>query len=79
MCGTAQFLARLQNRLPGIGQGAIVALLNLERQLRQWLGAQQANQKYGDQQDAEKSSDVENSTQPLPAFTLRIVEDLFVH
>ena len=60
-------------------QGSIVPLLLVERQLRQWLHAHQADDEDGCQDEAEERKNVLHQAQAFPALALGIEEDLFGH
>ncbi len=72
-------LAGFQRGLSGGGEGAVVAGLGAKTQLGQGLNAQEAHDEDEAEEKAEEGKDIEDAAQALPAFSLGIVEDRFVH
>ncbi len=62
-----------------IGEGAVVALLLGEKKLGQRLHANEADDEDGADNEADEGKYVEKEAEPLPALSLRVVEDLSGH
>ena len=77
--GNLELLARFGDGDRFVLEGAVVALLGLEEKLGKRLHAGEADNKQNADDETGEGEDVEDATQALPAFALRVVEDRLDH